>query len=190
MPNGSKHNIWGIILIALGIIFLFNFNLGSILRVLWPLAIIAIGLYVIFKHKHGTGSSAWSSAGQNDQSGIPGLFGEIKMANLTEGIGSIEKTLLFGDIEIDLTGAKLLDGDNYISAMALFGSIKINLPENYPTKVDLGCCGGDLYFRQRHADGLFVGLKTKDETYDNASARLNINGKLVFGEIKVTSKSK
>ena len=190
MPTGPKYKIWGIVLITLGIIFLFNFDLGDILRILWPLALIAIGLYVIFKQKHGTGSSGGFSVGQNEQSVVPGLFGDIKMADLTEGIGSIEKTLLFGDITIDLTGGKLLDGDNYISAMVMFGNIRIILPDNYPTKADLGCCAGDLYFRQRHADGLFIGIKAKDETYDNASARLHINGKIGFGDIKVTSTSK
>jgi len=190
MPTDSNYKIWGIVLIALGVIFLFSFNLGDILRALWPLALIAIGLYVIFKQKHGKGNSAGFSVGQNDQSGIPGLFGDIKMAGLTKGIGSIEKTLLFGDITIDLTGAKLLNGDNYISAMVMFGSIKISLPENFPTKADLGCCAGDLYFRQRHTDGLFVGIKAQDETYDNASARLIINCKIAFGDIKITSISK
>jgi len=187
MPVGPKYKIWGIVLIALGIIFLFNFDLGDILRVLWPLALIVLGLYVIFKQKHVMGNSAEFSAGRDNQSGIPGLFGDIKMANISEGIRSIEKTLLFGEITIDLTGGKLLDGDNYLSAMVMFGDIKIIVPDSFSTKADLGCCAGDLYFRHRHADGLFVVIKAKDETFDNASARLLINCKIGFGDIKVTS---
>jgi len=189
MSGDSRYKIWGIILIVLGIIFLFKFSFGAMLRVLWPLILITIGLYIIFKRKQSAIGDG-TKADDDELSGFPVLFGDIKINNLTDGIGSMEKMLLFGDITIDLTGIKLTNGDNYISAMAMFGDIRIIMPDDFPTKVDLGCCAGDLNFRKRHAGGLFVGIKSKDDNYDNALARIHINGKICFGDIKVLNTSK
>jgi predicted membrane protein len=189
MSGDSRYKVWGIILIALGIIFLFKFSFSAMLRILWPLALIGIGLYVIFKRRH-NGTRGGLSSGDDKISDVPVLFGDIKIHNLAGGVGSMEKMLLFGDITIDLTGAKLNSGDNYISAMAMFGDIRIIVPDDFPAKADLACCAGDLNFRKRHTGGIFVGMKAKDDNYDNASAKLLINSKICFGDIKVTSKSK
>ena len=117
-------------------------------------------------------------------------FGDITVSGLTEGIGSIEKMLVFGDISIDLTGSKLIPGKNHISASVLFGNITITVPDDFPVGVNLGCCAGDLLFKNKKSDGFLAGIRHKDDNYESVSAKLFINAKSCFGDIKVISISK
>jgi uncharacterized membrane protein len=53
--KSSKRAIAGYILIALGIIFLLDELLGiSLLNSLWPVAIIAVGVYMLYTDKEKT----------------------------------------------------------------------------------------------------------------------------------------
>ncbi|MCP4582508.1 MAG: cell wall-active antibiotics response protein [candidate division Zixibacteria bacterium] len=189
MTTNKNNVIIGAILIILGVMFFFRLDVGDLIGFLWPLVLILIGLYVLVQYKRHKDPDVNSDSGNITQSGIPGLFGDIKVSDLTDGVGSIERMLLFGDISIDLTNSKLLDGDNFISVSALFGDLTIITPDDFVLWVNLGCCAGDITFREKHIDGLFVGTNNKDENYDNASARLLINAKLCFGDIKVINTS-
>ena len=185
MNRNSGNYILGIIIILLGLIFLFNFDLGDFLGKVWPLILIAFGLYLMVSHRKKTAIGAESLAGSGYESGIPGIAGDIKVSGLKDGVGIVDKSLLFGDIVINLADSKLLEGENTINSSVLFGDITIVIPEGFPLKVDLAACIGDLNFKDKRVDGFFPNIKHTDENYDNAQARLFIKGRLCFGDIKV-----
>jgi predicted membrane protein len=182
--------IIGAILIVLGVMFFFRLDLGDLISFLWPLALILIGLYVLMQYKRNKEPDTISGSGNITQSGVPGLFGDIKISDLTNGVGSIERMLVFGDITIDLTDSKLLEGDNFIGASVLFGDLTFIIPDDFVVGVNLGCVAGDITYKEKHIDGLFIGYKYNEDNYNQASARLLINAKLCFGDIKVISTSK
>jgi predicted membrane protein len=176
--------IRGIILIVLGAIFLFSLNLGDLIGKLWPLILIALGIYFIYKTKHRENDDSEPHT-TGSESGVPGFAGDIRVSGLQEGVGSISKSLLLGDVVIDLTGAKLLDGENNIDVSVLIGDVTIVTPTDFPLKVDLTACIGDLKFRQKRIDGFIPSLKHTDDNYSTAQARLSIKGRLCFGNIKI-----
>lgn len=190
MKANKNHIIIGAILIILGMIFLFDLDFGDLIGIIWALALIGVGLYILSRYRKQNASDNGASGVEQSQSGIPGVFGDIKVAGLTEGIGSIERTLVFGDILIDLTDSKLIQGKNHISANVLFGDITIKVPDDFSIGVNLGCCAGDILFKDKRSDGFLAGVKYKDDNYENASAKLFINAKSCFGDIKVISISK
>jgi len=190
MATNKNNIIIGAILIVLGVMFFFRLDLGDLISFLWPLALIFIGLYILMQYKKHKEPDKISESGKITQSGIPGLFGDIEICDLEAGVGSIERMLVFGDITIDLTNSKLLDGDNFISSSVLFGDLTFIVPDDFALMVNLGCCAGDITYKEKHIDGLFIGHKFKDENYDNASTRLLINAKLCFGDIKIINTSK
>ena len=179
--------IAGAILVLLGILWLFDVSIGALLGKVWPLALIAVGLYLLLKTRTRDDSRGDAPIDGDSISGIPGLAGDIRVGGLSDGIGSIDKSLLLGDIVIDLTDAKLLEGDNFINASLLIGDIVIKYPENFPASVDLSCCIGDLNFKQKHVDGFFPKIKDKDVNFDKASQRLIIKCKVCIGDIRITT---
>lgn len=187
MNKGRGTIIIGAILVLLGILWLFDISIGALLGKLWPLALIAVGLYLLIKAKTRDDSAGSGSVDGDSISGIPGLAGDIRVGGLADGIGSIDKSLLFGDIVIDLTDAKLLEGDNFINASLLFGDIVIRYPENFPASADLSCCIGDLNYKQKHVDGFFPKIKDNDVNFDKASQRLIIKCRLCMGDIRITT---
>lgn len=182
----------GIIIIALGVIFLFDIPLFKLLGKLWPLLFIAFGLYLVFAYRKKSQDRNHTSDEKtvSEQSGIPGLMGDIRVAGLHEGVGIVEKKLFLGDIVVDLVDSKLLEGDNVIDVALFFGDVTIILPEGYPVKIDIAACVGDLEYKDKRVDGFFPSIKKTDEAYANASARLHILGKICFGDIKVFVDSK
>ncbi len=192
MNKISGQMILGIIIIAIGVLFLFDINVFGLIGKLWPFLLVVFGLYLIFAHRGKSDRVEHTADGRvkNGQSGIPGLIGDIRVAGLSDGVGTIERKLLIGDIVIDLVDSKLLDGVNVIDVALLFGDVTIILPEDYPVKIDIAACVGDLEYKGKRADGFFPSIKESDEAYDRSSSRLHILGKICFGDIKVFTNSK
>ena len=188
MNKYSKNAIFGIILIFLGILLLFDaFDLIDFWKAIWPIALIIIGLVIIFKRKkEHSHESPFDSAGSS-QSGIPGFLGDIRVAGLTEGVGTIDRSLFIGDIVIDLTGSRLLDGDNVVNTSVVLGDINIFVPNDFPIKIDLSCIAGRVSYDQKISDGFLPGIKHIDNNYDSSSKKLYIKGKAVFGDVKISS---
>jgi predicted membrane protein len=191
MNKHSKNALLGIILISLGILFLLDaFDVINFWKAIWPIALIIIGLALIFKRKkdHSRGKP-FDSIGAS-QSGIPGLLGDIRIAGLTEGVGTIDRSLLLGDIVIDLAGSKLLEGDNIVNASVLLGDVNIFVPDEFPVKVDLSCVAGSVSYNKKSSDGILPGIKHSHDNFENFPARLYIKGKTCFGDVRVISISK
>ena len=104
---------------------------------------------------------------------------------MADGIGILDRSLVFGDIEIDLTGSKLKDGDNIVDASVMFGDIKIFIQSDFPVSVDLSCLAGKTTFNQKSFDGISPGIKHIDDNFENASAKLFIKCRAGFGDLKV-----
>ena len=95
MRANKNHIIIGAILIILGLIFLFDLDFGDLVGIIWALALIAVGLYILSRYKKQKDSDTSGSDVEDSQSGIPGVFGDIRVSGLAEGIGSLEKMLVF-----------------------------------------------------------------------------------------------
>ena len=194
MKKHSKKAVFGIILIFLGVFLLFD-TIGFVdfweaAEIFWPLILIAIGLFIIFRRKESYYHGRYKKGGQNSCAGISGIAGDIVVSGLTGGVGAINKSLLFGDIIIDLTGTKLNDGNNYVDVSVLFGDVKITVPDDFPVSVDLTCCAGSVAYNKKTSDGIFPNVKHKDDSFESSPAKLFIKARACFGDLKVNNISK
>jgi len=188
----SEHSkvVFGLILVVLGGLFLLD-TLGQVdfwqvARRFWPLILIILGLALLLRKDRQRTEPVAALRGKVGESGVTGVFGDIRISGVEKGVGVIERSLVFGDIVIDLAGSKLIEGENYIDVSVLFGDISIVVPLDFPLKVDLGCCAGSASFDQKVSDGLFPKIRDRDENFTNSQARLSIKGRACFGDLKVT----
>jgi predicted membrane protein len=178
---------WEMILIGLGLIFIishdskvpgiilliiggflylrdfFNFNF-NFWQVFWPAMLILAGVLILFRKR------------------IDPLIDEIAV------FGGAEKTItsanfrggkilaVFGGSSFNLARAKLAPGKNYIEVLAIFGGMKLVVPEDWNIRIN--------------AVSIFGGFSDKHriQTYaaDTTESELIIKGVVIFGggEIK------
>lgn len=196
MAGTSKLIILGLFLVFLGSVLLFDslgyikFDFWGLIGKLWPLVLIVIGLIVVFrsggKTEHELSSPKWKSSDNS----ISGLFGDVRIAGMSEAVGRIDRSLLIGDIVIDLSGSRLQDGDNYIGVSVIFGDVVVTVPADFPVSVDLSCIAGSASFGDRRSDGLMPKIQHTENDFGSAPAKLYIKGNTIFGDIKVIKSAK
>jgi predicted membrane protein len=204
MLRQDRNAIWGLLIILFGFILLMDslgfidFNFWHLLGKLWPLALIIIGLIIIFERKKRVGNLNFKINIDNDkgekqsacESSALGILGDIRIAGLTQAIGDIDKSLLLGDIVVDLTGAKLATGENNVALSVLIGDIDIIVPTDFPLSVDLGCLIGSVACDSQKSDGFGAKIHFADDNFDSSSSKLIITAKALIGDISVIRKVK
>ena len=129
----ASNRAFGVILIVVGTIFLLN-NLGiTHLRFsdMWPLAIIAVGLILIWGALKPP-IAMKSSGGDNispDMFNATAVFGGIERRIKSQAFRGGRATCIFGGAELDLRDANI-DGDEAtIEVNCIFGGAEIRVPE-------------------------------------------------------------
>jgi predicted membrane protein len=149
----------GIVLMLVGGFFLipkffpfihFRFSL------IWPILIIALGIYIIIKSRSRFSSKTASSPDEISKDTINdiAIFGggtKVINSNNFKG-GSI--TSIFGGSEIDLTGCKLAEGYVVIDVLALFGGSEIIVPRDWNVKVSVTSILGGFSNKSRRDPSL------------------------------------
>jgi len=199
MSKQDKNVIVGIVIIAIGCLLLFdtfgfiNIDFWRLAGKFWPLILIIIGLVILLDsgakakadEKRIESESGYGGEVVQESTAF-GLLGDIKMSGLASVPDSIDKSLLIGDIVIDLSGAKIPEGECHISVSVLIGDIDIFLPANFPVKANLNCLLGSTTVDRRKSDGLAANLEHEDDQYAKASTRVYIHGRALIGDISVT----
>jgi predicted membrane protein len=154
---GAKHEFknssWGI-LVFLGIIFLFNNNIDNAGRVVWPLAIIAFGIWLILRRGKHNDPQYWEKYYKGNQF-------EKQQANFDFG-----KTT---DPEVDYTvkddvppkepfTPPFASGDDLLDTVSIFGGVnKTVLSKNFRGGEIVNIFGGaELDFTQADINGRVV----------------------------------
>ena len=128
----ASNRVWGLILIAVGAVFQLN-NLGFTrigIGDLWPVAIIAVGLVLIW----GALRPPVIPKGSNDSTDMfnavaifSGCERRVKSQNFKGG----RATSIFGGVELDLRDAQI-DGDEAtIEVNCIFGGAEIRVPDSW-----------------------------------------------------------
>ncbi len=159
-PNKVERFVfsWEMILIVLGVIFIStreNKTTGWILlligmifllpdivhvpypfrRLFWPIALIAVGLFIIFR---ASGTRGIVAGGNTvDYLDDVAILGGGNKVITSENFKGGKITAIFGGSKIDLTKANLAPGQNVIDIFCLFGGSDIIVPENWNVKIDV-----------------------------------------------------
>ena len=178
--------VWGFVLIAVGALILLD-NLEVLefwesLGMLWPVILIILGLWIIYK----------KSGGEPTRVGM-----SLKQKNLSQGFGDLiidAKDMDpdglnlhsgFGDVEVNLTKATFEEKEHVINVNSGFGDVRVMLPQDVPVSGSGKSFAGKIDILGRTADGLGNSLEHKDENYDTSTKKVRINAKLGFGDIRI-----
>jgi predicted membrane protein len=192
---------WEVILMALGIIFIFGrgkrstgiillviggaFYLRDFLdysfsfwQIFWPGILILAGLMLIFRHQLDSGyhgkNSIFTGEHVIDEIAVFGGGDRVVTSQQFQG-GKV--TTIFGGLNYNMLKAKLAPGENYIDVFCLFGGMKLIVPEGWTVKIRVMSLFGGFSDKHRYKI---------PETSSDQSALLIIKGTVIFGggEIK------
>lgn len=193
---------WQIILIALGIVFLFSHeNKGPAIILLviggafyardildmhinfWqfflPGMFIIIGILMIVKSRGGQSYHHRRGKNVSDDDFFEevAVFGGGDRTILSQNFKGGRILAIFGGSNFDMVHSKLAPGKSYIDVLAIFGGMKLVVPEDWNIKVDVVAIFGG--FSDKHR------VLTR-ESYTNTENQLIIKGIVFFGggEIK------
>jgi hypothetical protein len=180
---GARHSfknfVW-LIPVFVGVVFLLSrqFNM-SIHEYMWPLFIIGIGLFMIFKPKHKRKNDYWQEhvyTGEDYMDSVT-IFGNIKKNIITKEFRGGEATTIFGGTELNFSQADI-EGKIVLDLTMIFGGVKLIVPPHWKIQTEdmVAIFGGVEDKRPIHRDAVQEANKT-----------LIIKGTCIFGGIDIKS---
>jgi predicted membrane protein len=101
----------------------------------WPVAIIAIGIWVLVKPAFGRGGRKIPEV-TGDDLDIGLVFAGTKRRVESQSFKGGKAEVVFGSAEIDMRGARLEGGQATLSLSAVFGSIELLVPRDWQVVVE------------------------------------------------------
>ncbi len=189
----TQNLFWGFMIILLGILLLLNeFNILDI-GDLWPLLIIALGVWLILKPKSGHHDSPGFGSGFGDQTYVTdteeviesNTFGDIKVTVKSKNFKRGRITTTFGDVNVDLTELDIETGEQTLRLSTNFGDMKVAVPKNIPFSIQANNTAGDMRIFEEKRSGWKQTATYVSEGYDTAEKKLKIVASQLFGDLKV-----
>jgi predicted membrane protein len=144
-------------------------------RTLMPLALIGLGLAVIFKSSHGRKPETFvNSSGEatTDDSiiNVTALLGGVERRITSSGFRGGEITAIMGGCELDLRHASI-QGEAVLSVFAMWGGIEIKVPDDWVISMQ--------------GTPILGGFSEKTMVSKDTSKRLVIRGYAIMGGVEV-----
>ena len=157
------------------VLYTFDFHIG---RYFWPVAIIAIGLYMIFKPRRKDWvrfQSMETTLNVDDVIDSTAVFGGNKSNILSKNFKGGEISTFFGGTDINLMQADF-QGTIMLQSSTAFGGVKILAPAHWNIKSEIVCIFGGIDDKRPQA---------KEGT--DMSKTLVLKGTCIFGGVEIKS---
>ncbi|RPH37831.1 hypothetical protein EHM92_01685 [bacterium] len=201
---------WGLLLIALGVMFLFdNMNMldfGDVIRTYWPALLVLWGVSILLSRSRvslassggGTVSSPSKAGGVrdvfNDRNDNPdtehvsysAVFGDLSLHVMSTNFKGGTVSTVFGDTMIDLSSATLADGENMLKLSGTFGDARLMLAPSMPYAISARSLFGAIQAAGQKRDGFSSSLELQSPEYASALKKVRIEATAVFGDITFT----
>jgi predicted membrane protein len=166
--------ILGMAILGVGVLAL----IGSLLhidvwRVLWPLLLIGLGVYVLLRPKL-------------DDPALPSEFtflGEIRR----KGFWTVEPqeiTTFVGDVSLDLTSATVPEGETTIKVSGFVTQVRLTAPEAIGIAVRINAFVADLDLFGLRQDRIGVSLEERSPNYGEAERRVRLEVAAFVANVK------
>ncbi len=180
---------WQTILILIGVILMAaskNYHVGIILITIgligffpefWPLILVGIGFYIIYKRKGHPVTEIKEDGeegevkSEDDYINDVAIFGGGNKVFQSKSFRGGKVTAIFGGSEIDLLDCQLAEGTQVIDVLAIFGGSSFVVPREWKVELDVVPLFGG-FSDDRRTD--------PNRDYDD-SKRLVIKGLVLFG---------
>lgn len=173
--SGSLLTVVGSVLLLkrLGIL-----NVG--LRELWPLVLIAIGIVVLYNSlRSRSGDVPAPSEGNPDVLNDGAFFGGVEKKVQSENFQGGEVFAVFGGVELNLRQARIPKGQRaVVNANAIFGGVEMTIPENWQVVTEgVAILGGFADSRKY--------VESRDEAGLDDQPILVVRGIALFGGVEI-----
>jgi len=161
----------GIILTTFGtVLLLTNIFDWNFFAILWPLAIIAIGVSIIFKQEKSTVNTSEVESDENRVDDTALFWGIEKRLTSKEFKGG-EINAIFGGYELDLRDVKVSKEGATLSVNAIFGGAEVTVPKDCRVVTN--------------GTGIFGGWSPEIKANDVKEPVLKITGSAIFGGVEI-----
>ena len=180
--RASGHLVFGVFLVALGLLYLLN-NLGiifvpSLWRLIWPALIIWVGVKMILREP-GRGRS-WDATGdfgpRTDSDAVLSLTAILGGAEHKGGGREFSHgtlTAFMGGVNVDFRDAKMIQDQAVLDVFAVMGGIEIIVPRDWKV--------------ESRVTPLLGGYEDKTDPPKDTTKRLIIQGTVIMGGVEVKS---
>ncbi len=208
--NRTGNLWWGLVLIALGVMFLLDnmdvLDFGQAIRTYWPAFLVVWGIGILLSRSGA--SRAPSVGGTVNPSSLAGdvneifndrndnietehvsyssVFGDLSLRLLSGNFKGGNVTTVFGDTTIDLTSATLADGDNKLKLSGVFGDVRMLLAPTMAYEISASSVFGAIQAAGLKRDGFSSNLAVQSPEYPSAAKRVRLEVSQVFGDVVLT----
>lgn len=174
----NDNKIWSSIWLVIGIVLLLCtqniLSFTMISKLILPFILVMIGINLIFKdtiNKKVMGKIKELNQNKENLEEICATFGEQKSNFAGQEFNGANVDAIFGGADLNLSKA-IIKKDQIINATAIFGGVKIKVPEGVNIKVK--------------STPIFGGVSNKAQTtYNENLPILYINGTAIFGGVEI-----
>lgn len=165
----SNNRITGGIILLLSVSFLFNTLLDfNFFSVLWPILIIGIGVSLLFKEERKEEKKVKDDTSYLSQTL---LFKDENLKVDSQNFKGGRLDMFVGSLKLDLREAKVSKGGAKLNINAIFANVNVLVPKECRVKSKGSRVIGDWT----------INLKDRERE----EPVLNINGNILFGEVKI-----
>lgn len=142
----------------------------------WPLALVAVGGFIVFRAMRGGDASALTPAAGVDQEVSEFAFWSGKVRrNASPAFRRADLTAIMGGVELDLRGAGTLGQDAIIDVFVWWGGVEITVPPDWAVSNQVVVIMGG-------ADDTSTGTQ-------DAKHRLIVRGFCIMGGVDITTQT-
>jgi len=140
----------------------------------WPVALILIGLSMIFKRETYYSPGRASEITGEDKIKGTVIFGDLEKGTNSQQFSGGSLSTVFGDTRLNLKDAQLSENEAILDVSVIFGDILIMIPQSWILEIRSSNVLGDLKNKSRNSQG-------------STGKRLIINAHIVFGDLEITN---
>jgi predicted membrane protein len=106
-------------------------------QVFWPGILILAGIMMIFRRKFEVGHNGKKNVNDEDVIDEVAVFGGGDRIVLSQNFQGGKVLAVFGGSNFNMARAKMAPGKNYIDLLAIFGGVKLIVPEDWHIRIDV-----------------------------------------------------
>lgn len=189
----TRGMFWGVLVILIGVLFIIDqqgwINIGE----LWPLTLIALGIWLIIRSRHRVADDHWQKfdnkegnfIASRDMVNESNTFGDVKVTLTSSDFKGGQVRTTFGDVKVDLSDIQVTSGEQVLRLSTTFGDIKVSVPKNVPYSIVGSNTAGDMKIFDDKKSGWQQSVTYQSENYDSEQNKVKIIASQVFGDLKV-----
>jgi len=176
--GNNSHLIFSIIILIIGIILLgnklniFQFDLSIIWKLIWPALLIFIGISILIGARK-TGDTGWA------------IMGGIEKKSHGWSLKNKSYIAFMGGVELDLTRAKIPEGETFLDLTAVMGGIDIKAPANLNIILNETSFLGGVQFFKDGSGGILSSRKFERIVDNESDKKLIISCRAIMGGIDI-----